>query len=76
MMCCILATIFSGCFLISCPNLSFAGVTMPYKLSTNSYSEPAIEKQSDFGALINNLESPCNNHCKCNKKVYEPVSIF
>ncbi|XP_070496427.1 solute carrier organic anion transporter family member 4A1 isoform X3 [Chironomus tepperi] len=72
--CCIFATIFSGCFLISCPNLSFAGVTVPYKASLNSYSEIKKENHSNLTrSPLYNLESSCNSNCKCNKKVYEPI---
>lgn len=76
MICCIVSTIFSGCFLISCPNLNFAGVTKPYKTWLNSYSEPTEGNNSSLTLRsMYNLENPCNSHCKCNKLVYEPVSI-
>ena len=75
--CCIIATFFSGCFLISCPNLNFAGVTIPYKTSLNSYSEVIKEKHSSLTYLpLHNLENPCNSNCKCSKEVYEPVSTI
>lgn len=76
MICCIVATIFSGCFLISCPNINFAGVTKPYETWLNSYSEPNEGNNSSLTLpSMYNLENPCNSHCKCNKLVYEPVSI-
>ncbi|XP_068085065.1 solute carrier organic anion transporter family member 4A1 [Anabrus simplex] len=49
--------IFATCFFLSCPNLSFAGLTTPYANSS--------------GAVT--LENSCNSNCGCSRHDYNPV---
>ncbi|XP_064548833.1 solute carrier organic anion transporter family member 4A1 isoform X2 [Drosophila montana] len=54
----LLATFFTSCFLITCPNAQFAGVTTAY--------EPG-----QVGALT--LEASCNANCGCSRSNYDPI---
>lgn len=60
---CLLATtvaaLFTICFLVSCPNPKFAGVTTGYKMQ-------AI---SDSPALV----ASCNSNCGCSRTNYDPI---
>lgn len=61
----IIATAFTSCFLLSCPNLQFAGVTTPYQ-----------RKEVNSDLLVSRpitLEANCNANCSCNKLMYDPV---
>lgn len=79
---CLFATIFAAmftiCFFLSCPNLSFAGVTTSYIFSTpNSYLDmndlngSNYERYLSTGSLT--LENQCNKKCACSKSDYEPI---
>ncbi|XP_048265736.1 solute carrier organic anion transporter family member 4A1 isoform X1 [Bombus affinis] len=59
---CLLATAsciaFTLCFVLNCPNLNFAGVTVPYSDQTKkSFS----------------LDSTCNNGCGCSRSEFSPI---
>ncbi|KAH8409881.1 hypothetical protein KR009_000300 [Drosophila setifemur] len=61
-MCLIVTTVavfFTFCFLVSCPNPKFAGVTTKYNLDTRS--EPVA------------LEDACNENCACSRLNYDPI---
>ncbi|XP_030557239.1 solute carrier organic anion transporter family member 4A1 isoform X1 [Drosophila novamexicana] len=55
----LLATLFTSCFLVTCPNAQFAGVTTAY--------EPGQADQ----ALT--LEASCNANCGCSRSNYDPI---
>lgn len=64
-----IAVLLTGCLLLKCPNLSFAGVTAPYtglevELPSLSLSLPLNKS--------NPLESTCNQNCGCSR-FYNPV---
>lgn len=63
----IIATIFTTCFLLSCPNLAFAGVTSKY----HSQSLDASIISTSSKNL--NLKSECNLNCECNNMIYDPI---
>ncbi|KAH8411956.1 hypothetical protein KR222_003624 [Zaprionus bogoriensis] len=54
----LVATFFTSCFLVSCPNVEFAGVTAAYAGAADS----AIS-----------LEAPCNINCGCSHTNYDPI---
>ncbi|XP_055710573.1 solute carrier organic anion transporter family member 4A1 [Phlebotomus papatasi] len=58
------ATIFTVCFFLSCPNLTFAGVTTPYRTDEISVEIPGNRFH---------LENSCNSKCSCSKMNYDPV---
>uniref|UniRef100_A0A1A9ZVS2 Solute carrier organic anion transporter family member n=1 Tax=Glossina pallidipes TaxID=7398 RepID=A0A1A9ZVS2_GLOPL len=58
-----IATAFTSCFLLSCPNLDFAGVTIDYH--KNQTSEASLNAMQ--------LEDACNANCSCNRDIYDPV---
>ncbi|XP_065357343.1 solute carrier organic anion transporter family member 4A1 [Calliphora vicina] len=60
-----IATAFTSCFLLSCPNLQFAGVTTPY--------ERGVIKTDLTVASSFTLEANCNTNCSCSKLLYDPV---
>lgn len=57
----IVATFFTSCFLVSCPNVEFAGVTTAYAGADEMY-----------GMGIT-LEAPCNANCGCSRSNYDPI---
>lgn len=78
---CLIATIFAAaftiCFFLSCPNLTFAGVTSPYF----PFSQALVSNDDQFVShekFLENvqnarLENQCNNGCGCSKEKYEPI---
>ncbi|CAM6001385.1 unnamed protein product, partial [Sphagnum balticum] len=60
--CTIIALFLTLAFVISCPNLKFAGVTSPYPYETQ------LRDSSDI-----QMESPCNSNCSCSQKDYNPI---
>ncbi|KAH8282581.1 hypothetical protein KR054_008553 [Drosophila jambulina] len=54
-----LAVAFTFCFLVSCPNPQFAGVTTSYNLESRS------------GPIA--LEASCNANCECSRSNYDPI---
>ncbi|XP_020290841.1 solute carrier organic anion transporter family member 4A1 isoform X2 [Pseudomyrmex gracilis] len=50
---------FTFCFALSCPNLDFAGLTVPYLNNTRT---------SDLS-----LESSCNSGCGCSRSQFDPI---
>ncbi|KAI9586202.1 hypothetical protein GQX74_002049 [Glossina fuscipes] len=58
-----IATAFTSCFLLSCPNLDFAGVTIDYH--KNQTSEASLNAMQ--------LEVACNANCSCSRDIYDPV---
>ncbi|EDV98916.1 GH13583 [Drosophila grimshawi] len=58
----VVATFFTSSFLVSCPNASFAGVTVPYV--------PAAQVSS---GRVWELEAPCNVNCGCSRGNYDPI---
>lgn len=61
----IIATAFTSCFLLSCPNLKFAGVTTHYESGVNNLDKTATTEIK--------LEANCNANCSCSKLMYDPV---
>lgn len=59
----VVATFFTGCFLVSCPNVEFAGVTTAYA--------GAEQLQPGLGGFT--LEAPCNANCGCSRSNYDPI---
>ncbi|XP_034473892.1 solute carrier organic anion transporter family member 4A1 [Drosophila innubila] len=57
----VVATFFTSCFLVSCPNAEFAGVTTAY-----SHSQ-------DKSGLAISLEDSCNTNCGCSRTNYDPI---
>lgn len=81
---CLISTIFAGlftvCFFLSCPNLSFAGVTSSYHSSGLQIESKAIIDPIDGNFQRYTLSTPslslndqCNKQCACSKSNYEPV---
>ena len=61
----LIATAFTSCFLLSCPNLQFAGVT-------TTYTDRVLKSNAEISYPIT-LEANCNTNCSCNKFMYDPV---
>ncbi|XP_011349076.1 solute carrier organic anion transporter family member 4A1 isoform X1 [Ooceraea biroi] len=65
---CLLATAaciaFTLCFALNCPNLDFAGLTVPYQNNTNfiKYLKIALS-----------LENNCNKGCGCSRSQFDPI---
>ncbi|XP_030080317.1 solute carrier organic anion transporter family member 4A1 [Drosophila hydei] len=55
----LVATFFTSCFLVTCPNAAFAGVTTAYD-----------DKQL---GLPLTLEASCNANCGCSRSNYDPI---
>ncbi|KAJ6223786.1 hypothetical protein RDWZM_002331 [Blomia tropicalis] len=55
----ICCSIFMGVYFIGCPNISMAGINVPYPNDVN---------HTEF-----NLSSNCNNGCHCSTNQYEPM---
>uniref|UniRef100_A0AAG5DGR6 Solute carrier organic anion transporter family member n=2 Tax=Anopheles atroparvus TaxID=41427 RepID=A0AAG5DGR6_ANOAO len=75
---CLFATIFAAlftvCFFLSCPNLTFAGVTVSYFPHENLNSPHAHTTESrDLYYLPKNLDNACNDRCACSRRNYEPI---
>ncbi|XP_049279584.1 solute carrier organic anion transporter family member 4A1 [Anopheles funestus] len=75
---CLFATIFAAlftvCFFLSCPNLTFAGVTAPYFPHENLDSPYAHSTEPrDLYYLPKNLDNACNDRCACSRRNYEPI---
>ncbi|XP_021915688.1 solute carrier organic anion transporter family member 4A1 isoform X3 [Zootermopsis nevadensis] len=60
---CVIATLigvtFTACFFLSCPNLTFAGVTDPYGNTSKD--------------LKLSLDSSCNADCGCSRTQFDPI---
>lgn len=85
----IIATLFTVCFFLSCPNLTFAGVTAPYASAAtapagvSSSSSEARTSAADQRLLHHSstplhphsfsLESGCNGKCSCSRRAYDPI---
>lgn len=75
----LIAAIFTVCFLLSCPNINFAGVTSVYDRSNfelNQIAENNLKQLLSPKTISSNLEHNCNSQCKCSETNYEPVSIY
>lgn len=68
----IIATLFTICFMLSCPNLTFAGVTATYYPSKTPFTTEARKMDLQHG-IGYSLDSPCNSKCSCNRKHYDPI---
>ncbi|XP_055641042.1 solute carrier organic anion transporter family member 4A1 [Toxorhynchites rutilus septentrionalis] len=72
---CLFATVFAAlftiCFFLSCPNLTFAGVTAPYFPLDNLRTPVAHSTELFF--LPKTLDNACNSRCSCSKQNYEPI---
>ncbi|XP_055547959.1 solute carrier organic anion transporter family member 4A1 [Wyeomyia smithii] len=72
---CLFATIFAAlftiCFFLSCPNLTFAGVTAPYFPQENLYTP--VARSTELFVLPKTLDNACNSKCSCSKMNYEPI---
>lgn len=67
----IAATLFTGCFFVSCPNLRFAGVTQAY---ADADVLTAAAAQHDGGSRpAFSLDSDCNGKCACTRQQYDPI---
>lgn len=67
------ATVFTFCFILSCPNLTFAGVTAPY-FSKRHTSEPSYKTDFHLHSKFSyDLENLCNTKCGCSRLNYEPI---
>lgn len=62
----VVATLFTSCFLLSCPNLSFAGVTTSY----HEVSQRNLQS-SDMATI--DLDANCNTNCSCSKYMFDPI---
>lgn len=61
------ATLFTICFFLSCPNLSFAGINSNYK-------NAIVNGKHDVKLLQRfSLDSSCNQNCGCNRRNYDPI---
>ncbi|XP_031617011.1 solute carrier organic anion transporter family member 4A1 isoform X2 [Contarinia nasturtii] len=67
-----IATCFTVCFFISCPNMHFAGITGPYRTQVETYETNTIRPPQHFAKQFH-LESECNSMCKCSRSHYDPV---
>lgn len=81
---CLMSTIvgafFTLCFFISCPNLTFAGVSAPYFPNSLKRSAPQGEDAAAMDVNSINtfenryqLDSECNNMCSCSRQNYDPI---
>lgn len=66
-----IATCFTVCFFISCPNMHFAGITGPYRTQLQTPETNTI-RPTEFAEQFH-LESECNSMCKCSRSNYDPV---
>ncbi|XP_030241130.1 solute carrier organic anion transporter family member 4A1 [Drosophila navojoa] len=55
----LVATVFTSCFLVSCPNAAYAGVTSAYD-------------DQQMGLPLT-LEASCNANCGCSRSNYDPI---
>ncbi|XP_011292793.2 solute carrier organic anion transporter family member 4A1 [Musca domestica] len=62
----VIATVFTSCFLLSCPNLKFAGVTTGYQDTTLLHGQQMTNFKVE-------LEANCNANCSCSKYMYDPI---
>lgn len=75
----IVATLFTGCFFVSCPNLRFAGVTQAYAgtdagdVDVGVSSEQLKSQSSSIAASPFSLDSDCNRKCSCSRQQYDPI---
>ncbi|XP_037960729.1 solute carrier organic anion transporter family member 4A1 [Teleopsis dalmanni] len=70
----LLAIFFTTCFLFTCPNLKFAGVTSSYFINLNeadTIKKAKTENNSDL--YLDKLNAACNVNCGCNRFDYEPI---
>ncbi|XP_053695450.1 solute carrier organic anion transporter family member 4A1 [Sabethes cyaneus] len=72
---CLFATVFAAlftiCFFLSCPNLTFAGVTTPYFPQENLHTP--VARSTELFVLPKTLDNACNSKCSCSKMNYEPI---
>ncbi|XP_062547204.1 solute carrier organic anion transporter family member 4A1 isoform X2 [Armigeres subalbatus] len=72
---CLFATVFAAlftvCFFLSCPNLTFAGVTASYFPRDNLLTPNA--RSTELVSLPRTLVNACNSKCTCSKMNYEPI---
>lgn len=66
-----IATCFTICFFISCPNMHFAGITGPYRTQMKNLETNTV-RPLPFGEKYH-LESECNSMCKCSRSNYDPI---
>ncbi|CAD6997102.1 unnamed protein product [Ceratitis capitata] len=72
----LISACFTSCFLLSCPNLGFAGVTAKYQATKLKTGIGELTNQTDgieFSYLGTELKSACNMECGCSKLNYEPI---
>lgn len=76
----IVATLFTVCFFLSCPNLSFAGVTAPYASaammaagSSEAHTTGGGERFHPLHPHSFSLDSACNSKCSCSRRSYDPI---
>lgn len=68
----LVATCFTVCFFISCPNPYFAGLTGPYR-QQNERIETNIVRTMGMDTVKYSFESECNSMCKCSRSNYDPI---
>lgn len=66
-----IATCFTVCFFISCPNIHFAGITGPYPTQMKTLETNTIRPTNATEKY--HLESECNSMCKCSRSNYDPI---
>lgn len=68
------AVVFTGSFLLSCPNLNFAGVTVPYAHQQQQRTPiSSVPGEEQLLKRAYDLDSPCNKNCDCSQSHYDPV---
>nr|XP_046252002.1 solute carrier organic anion transporter family member 4A1 [Scatophagus argus]XP_046252003.1 solute carrier organic anion transporter family member 4A1 [Scatophagus argus]XP_046252004.1 solute carrier organic anion transporter family member 4A1 [Scatophagus argus] len=58
-------------FLIHCPNVPMAGVTVPYQ--SGLMEEHQLDQYNQRSSLVENLTVGCNAGCNCVRELYSPV---
>lgn len=75
------AVLFTFCFVLSCPNVSFAGLTSSYSVTSEAlvdHEELPNNSEIEFERYFQPspslaLDNQCNRKCSCSRSVYEPI---
>lgn len=76
-----IAAVFTLCFLLNCPNVSFAGLTTSYSATSEALfgsNDNPYNNESEFERYFQpsssiSFDNQCNRKCSCSKSVYEPI---
>lgn len=71
----IIGTFFTICFFVTCPNLTFAGVTATYFPQIHKPLMPS-NQFNDLNKFTSNqfqLDNQCNSMCSCSRLNYDPI---